>query len=222
MIADITAADKKTEIDQDHMSLLFATPNRLVGELVEYYLTDVGNFDINLADSLGKTYKLLNDNGRFDIVMMDFSLPGMVGLDGLRQILHVKKDTNLVLLSTSIDHFTLDRLLEIGVRGIISKSMPLKSFKSALDLVQSGEVFIPWAAVESKEISLESTEKLSNLEMFVLRLAAGGLTNKHIAADTNQTETSVKMHMRAICRKLGARNRAHAAVIARDLNILEK
>ncbi|SLN59789.1 transcriptional regulator NarL [Roseovarius halotolerans] len=53
-------------------------------------------------------------------------------------------------------------------------------------------------------------------ELFVLRLAADGLTNKEIARDMNANEVTVKMHMRSICKKLGARNRAHAAMISRE------
>ena len=52
--------------------------------------------------------------------------------------------------------------------------------------------------------------------MFVLRLAADGLTNKEIARDMSTNEVTVKMHMRSICKKLGARNRAHAAMISRE------
>lgn len=50
----------------------------------------------------------------------------------------------------------------------------------------------------------------------MLRLAADGLTNKEIARGMDASEVTVKMHMRSICKKLGARNRAHAAMISRE------
>ncbi|MDX5403089.1 MAG: LuxR C-terminal-related transcriptional regulator, partial [Rhodobacterales bacterium] len=59
-------------------------------------------------------------------------------------------------------------------------------------------------------------------ELFILRLAAEGFTNKQIANDINQNETAIKMYMRSICSKLNARNRAHAAMIGRDLGLLAR
>ena len=57
---------------------------------------------------------------------------------------------------------------------------------------------------------------MSYREVHVLRLAADGYTNKEIARALAVTETQVKMIMRNICTKLGARNRAHACIIARE------
>lgn len=57
---------------------------------------------------------------------------------------------------------------------------------------------------------------LTEKELFVLRIAADGMTNKEIARDMGSTEVTVKMHMRSICKKLGARNRAHATIISRE------
>ena len=54
----------------------------------------------------------------------------------------------------------------------------------------------------------------------MLRLAADGLTNKEIARDRGRTEVTVKMHMRSVFKKLGARNQAHAAIISRERAIL--
>jgi len=61
---------------------------------------------------------------------------------------------------------------------------------------------------------------LTEKEFFVLRLAADCLTNKEIARDMGTTEETVKMRMRSVFKKLGARNRAHAAIISRERAIL--
>ncbi|MDG3040512.1 response regulator transcription factor [Roseicyclus marinus] len=61
---------------------------------------------------------------------------------------------------------------------------------------------------------------MTEKEHFVLSRAAEGLTNKEIARDMAISEVSVKMRMRAICRKLDARNRAHAVMISRERALL--
>jgi two-component system nitrate/nitrite response regulator NarP len=108
----------------------------------------------------------------------------------------------------------------LGVRGLIPKTMPLQSLVSVLRLIESGQMFVPADTMDDKQ-GAGDRDKLSDVELHVLRLAAAGLTNKHIANDMNQSETTIKMHMRTICKKLGARNRAHAAVIGRDMSIIE-
>jgi len=61
---------------------------------------------------------------------------------------------------------------------------------------------------------------LTKKEFFVLRLGADCLTNKEIAREMGTTEVTVKMHMRSVFKKLGARNQAHAAIISRKRAIL--
>jgi len=61
---------------------------------------------------------------------------------------------------------------------------------------------------------------LTEKEFFVLRFGADCLTNKEIARDMGTTEVTVKMHMRSVFKKLGARNRAHAAIISGERAIL--
>ena len=63
-------------------------------------------------------------------------------------------------------------------------------------------------------------QKLSDRELQVLAGVCKGLQNKEIAHDFNIKEVTVKMHVRAVIRKLDAKNRTHAAMIARDLGLV--
>lgn len=100
--------------------------------------------------------------------------------------------------------------------------MPLKSLVSALHFVLSGEIFLPAETPASltEGTAEPNTESLTELELSILRFAADGMTNKEIALQIDGTEVAVKMHMRAICQKLNARNRTHAAIIARQLTLI--
>ena len=128
----------------------------------------------------------------------------------------------MVLFTGSVDSRFLSDCVSLGVRGYIPKDMPLRSLDSALQLIQSGQTFIPLKpeANGAPTASSKDRENLTDRELHILRLAADGMTNKEIARDLSVTDVTVKMHMRNLCRKLGARNRAHAAIISRELMLI--
>jgi len=208
-----SAGDKVTRV-------LLADDHRLIGEAVATLLSTTERFSVDTAETYGETIDCLLQSGPYDIVMLDLRMPGLVGLDGIRQVVEKAGEGQVVLFSANADRHTLSRAIEMGVRGLIPKTMPLQSLVSVLRLIESGQMFVPANALDEKQ-STGDREALSDIELYVLRLAAAGLTNKHIANDLKQSETTVKMHMRSICKKLGARNRAHAAVIGRDMSIIE-
>jgi two-component system nitrate/nitrite response regulator NarP len=175
---------------------------------------------VDTAETFDETISRLANDGPYNIVMLDLRMPGLVGLEAVRQVVEKAGKGQVVLFSANADKHTLNRSIEMGVRGLIPKTMPLQSLVSVLHLIESGQMFIPADTADEKKNGTER-DKLSDVEMHVLRLAAAGLTNKHIAKDMDQSETTIKMHMRTICRKLGARNRAHAAMIGRDMSLIE-
>ena len=205
----------------DHVSrVLLADDHRLIGEAVAALLTTTGRFSVDTAETFDETISRLANDGPYNIVMLDLRMPGLVGLEAVRQVVEKAGKGQVVLFSANADKHTLNRSIEMGVRGLIPKTMPLQSLVSVLHLIESGQMFIPADTADEKKNGTER-DKLSDVEMHVLRLAAAGLTNKHIAKDMDQSETTIKMHMRTICRKLGARNRAHAAMIGRDMSLIE-
>ncbi|MDP5334787.1 MAG: response regulator transcription factor [Paracoccaceae bacterium] len=200
--------------------VLLADDHRLIGEAVAAMLANTGRFQVETAETFDEAVECLKNSDAFDIVMLDLRMPGMVGMESVRRIVEDAGKGQVVLFSATADRHTLNRAMELGVRGLIPKTMPLQSLVSVLRLIESGQKFVPTSAMNEKQGAAEH-EKLNDVELYVLRLAASGLTNKHIANDLDQSETTVKMHMRSICKKLGARNRAHAAVIGRDTALID-
>jgi two-component system nitrate/nitrite response regulator NarL len=164
--------------------------------------------------------KLLG-RGKFDVILLDLKMPGMSGLDSVAQVVRAAREGYVVLFTGQVDRHFLDKALELGVRGLIAKTMPLRSLGSVIELISSGQIFVPVGAdFPGSTTDLENDHGLNDKELYVLRLAADGMTNKEIAREMGATEVIVKMHMRSICRKLGARNRAHAAIISRERSLL--
>lgn len=200
--------------------VLIADDHKLISDAVGTFLTTTELFSVQAADTFGEAIKCLEEQGHFDIVMLDLVMPGLDKLEDVRKVVEKAGTGQVVLFSANVDLHMFNRAVEMGVRGLIPKNMPLKSLVSVLRLVESGQLFVPNETMGAQQTSAKNYN-LSEVELYVLRLVAIGLTNKHIANDLDQNETAVKMHMRSICRKLGARNRAHAAMIARDKSIIE-
>ena len=213
---------KQTNAEADALlgtlNILIADDHRLLGEAVANLLRAGAGYSVKTAETYEETVKAINNSDGFDIVLLDLKMPGMVGLDSVKSVVERAAPARVVLFTGQIDRHFLNSALDLGVRGLIPKTMPLQSPTSVIQLINSGQVFVPMQELNAAGENTAGTDaKLSEKEMFVLRLAADGMTNKEIARDMGATEVTVKMHMRSICKKLGARNRAHAAIISREL-----
>ena len=200
--------------------ILIADDHRMITEAVARLLERSGGFETDVVGSLPEAIQALTEDTGYDLLLLDVRMPGMSGLDSVERVLARAGDTKVVLFSGEADRRFVAGAVELGVRGLIPKTMPLKALTSALHLVLSGEVFMPVEGAATAG-SIDAGEAgLTQLETTILRLASDGHTNKEIALHVNLGEVAVKMHMRAICRKLDARNRTHAAMMARSLGII--
>lgn len=203
------------------MKLIIADDHLLLAQAVEAALTATNTYEVTLVETLPALLTELATSA-FDAIMLDLKMPGMAGLNSVKSVLEAGQGAKVVLFTGSIDSRFLSDCVSLGVRGYIPKDMPLRSLDSALQLIQSGQTFIPVKpeASMASNASTKDREDLNERELHILRLAADGMTNKEIARDISVTEVTVKMHMRNVCRKLGARNRAHAAIISRELMLI--
>jgi two-component system nitrate/nitrite response regulator NarP len=200
--------------------ILIADDHRMITEAVARLLERTGGFETTVVGSLPEAIQTLTDDPGYDLLLLDVRMPGMNGLESVQRVLSRAGETKVVLFSGEADRRFVAGAVELGVRGLIPKTMPLKALTSALQLVLSGEVFMPVEGAATAGAMDAADAGLTQLETTILRLASDGHTNKEIALHVNLGEVAVKMHMRAICRKLDARNRTHAAMMARSLGII--
>lgn len=202
--------------------ILIADDHRMITEAVARLLDRTGAFEAHVVGSLPEAIQELSRDEPYDLVLLDVRMPGMSGLDSVRRVVSRAGDAKVALFSGEADRRFVAGAVKLGARGLIPKTMPLKSLVSALHFVLSGEVFLPAEAPAATPEGVDepNTENLTELEVSILRFAADGMTNKEIALQIDGTEVAVKMHMRAVCQKLNARNRTHAAIIARQLTLI--
>ena len=149
---------------------------------------------------------------RPDVTLMDLQMPDMTGLEAITAIRAEFPDARIIVLTTFAGDVQVTRALQAGACGYLLKSTLSLELLATIRAVHRGRRAL------SPEISLELAEHamqdaLSAVEVRVLQLIAEGNSNKEIAAQLSLTEDGVKGQVRSILAKLGANDRAHAAVI---------
>lgn len=165
---------------------------------------------------------------RPDVLLLDVDMPGMTGVQLVRELHPRLPATQIVMLSVSGDDRTVIEAMRHGAAGYLTKDLGPEALQRAVRGLRSGDLamsrrmaartmrrFISGEAHASDaEESLLGT--LSSREVEVLALLADGLTDREIAAGLVISPRTVESHVSAILRKLGVRNRAEAARAYRE------
>lgn len=160
-----------------------------------------------------------------DIVLLDLRMGEIGGLDVLRKIRQEDPEQCVVILTTSIDEDDLLEALRLGANGYLLKDMEPDDFVELLHKARSGETVVApdlTGLLARAAVSREGTDKVAKAnsysltprEMDILRHIAKGQSNKDIASDLGITDGTVKLHVRAVMKKLEVQSRVQAAVLA--------
>lgn len=200
------------------MKILLADDHDLVREAIAAFLVNEGEADVVMSGSLPEAINEVKQKGPFDLVLLDYNMPGMNGLDGLRKMISISEERPVALLSGTTTRALAEEAISEGAAGFVPKTLGSKSMISAARFMASGEIYAPFNLMQKREE--QTSDLLSKRELDVLQGICRGQANKEIARDFNIHEATVKLHAKTLCRKLGARNRTHAAMIARDRNLV--
>ena len=156
---------------------------------------------------------------RPDVTLMDLQMPDMTGLEAITAIRAEFPDARIIVLTTFAGDVQVTRALQAGACGYLLKSTLSLELLATIRAVHRGRrALSPEISIELAEHAMQ--DALSPVEVRVLRLIAEGNSNKEIAAQLSLTEDAVKGQVRSILAKLGANDRAHAAVIGLKRGII--
>lgn len=206
------------------MKILVADDHDLVRDTIALFLQNEGGIDVTVAATLDEALVRIDEVGSFDLVLLDYGMPGMDGLAGLKRAIAANQDKPVALMSGVASRTVAEDALAAGAAGFVPKTLGAKSMVNALRFMASGEQYAPvkWMTEMETEASHPLADKLSAREMQVLEGLCDGKANKEIARDLDLQEVTVKLHVKTLSRKLDARNRTHAAMIARDAKLFEQ
>jgi DNA-binding NarL/FixJ family response regulator len=183
------------------------------------------------AAQIEEAVALANEAGTpFDLFLIDFTMPGM-SLTALSDLAKTHPSVPIAVISGTAEPADVRAALQAGARGFIPKTATSGQLAHALKLLLAGGSSVPadvmLALVEREEEALDAHSglvpawfaALTVREVDVLKAVSRGLANKEIARELALAEVTVKLHLRSIFRKIGARSRAEAAVIATKAGI---
>jgi DNA-binding NarL/FixJ family response regulator len=150
---------------------------------------------------------------RPDLVLLDLRMPGLDGVGALEQIRAQDNSARVIVLTTFDTDGDILRGLRAGARAYLLKDAPREELLECIRRVGAGEVFVP-ASVACKLAQYVGAKELTNREVEVLQLMAGGKSNKEIGSSLYISETTVKSHVKGIFAKLDVLNRAEAIAAA--------
>lgn len=154
-------------------------------------------------------YRRLNP----DVTLMDLQMPQMSGADATLAICAEFAHARIIILTTYDGDEDIYRALRAGSKGYLLKDAEPDALLSAIQLVHSGQQYIP-SEVAAKLVQRMNVPELTDREQEVVRQMALGLNNHDIGAALSITESTVKFHINRILSKLGVSDRTQAVITA--------
>jgi two-component system, NarL family, nitrate/nitrite response regulator NarL len=210
--------DSNQDASKNSLRVLLVDDHRIILDTVQIALSIQMDAEVHTVDNLSQAITSVEDGGRYDTILLDYSLPGVNGLEGLREVLKVNNG-GVALFSGNVSWPIITSAVEHGASGYIPKTSPIKTLINAIRFIADGEVYLPYEFMMQRANGESDQSSLKARERHVLAFLCEGLQNKEISREVGIDEVIVKMDVKSICRKLGVRNRTEAAIAARKLGL---
>lgn len=192
-------------------------------------LLEAAGFDVVAEAGTGKDILEAIRNSAPDLVLLDLTMPGMSGLEALKQIRLEHPDVKVVILTVSDDDDDLMAAIQAGASGYLLKDLDSQEFLELLSGLEHGEA--PMTRKTAGRLmsrlatphhdSSKTLPHLSDRELEVLGLVSKGMANRTIADKLSISENTVKYHMKNILQKLDVQNRTEAVSHALQNGLVE-
>lgn len=161
-----------------------------------------------------------------DVILSDIRMPGTDGIEALLQLRERGDTTPVLLLTTFDDSDLLLRATDAGAQGFLLKDAAPEDLREAIARVAAGETLLQPVSTDPVRARFRfrdenaPTETFGTREVAILRLLAGGYSNKEIARSLFLAEGTVKNYVSTLLDKLGTRDRTRAVLKAITLRII--
>lgn len=180
---------------------------------------------VNQCEKLVDAINRLENGSRPDIILLDLNLPDVNGLEGLMALRQIAPEVPVVVVTSAAEPRVIRSALIAGAAGFLPKHSRRDVFRSALETIAKGEVFVPEASLATlaeptspspQDEAIRRMSQLTRQQAKILEHVCAGKMNKQIAHDMSIAETTVKAHITAIMRKLGVNSRTQAVLMTRE------
>ncbi len=166
------------------------------------------------AGSLQEAVTLIGQ-ARPNLILLDMVMGDAKGLSGLTRIRDLAPDSKIVIVSANDNATTIQSAATLGADGFVSKNADITTLREQIARALQGEKVFPNTEPTSSNAASRVAD-LTPAQRRVMGHLSTGLVNKQIAHEMGISEATVKAHMTAILRKLGATNRTQALLVYRE------
>lgn len=202
------------------MKILVVDDHALVREGLRQVLkgldTDVQVLE---AATCARAFELAVTHADIDLVLLDYHLPDMNGLDALDFFARQVPELPIIVLSGSVNPRIVQQVMHKGAAAFLTKSGMSEELLSATRMVLAGDVYVPSALMTSSPMPLEPEPRqpaplFTPRQEEVLYLLMEGRTNKEISRMLSLSDETVKNHISGILRGFGVQTRTQAVLAA--------
>jgi len=218
------------KLELDSIKILLAEDHAVVRESIREALTREPEFRVVGEASNGDEAVKLARELKPDVILMDVAMPRLNGIEATRQIKSFLPAVSILVLTAYDDEQYIFSVLSAGAAGYLLKDVGVSDLVEAIKAVHRGEsvlhpniakkVLQKFRSGKGEASEEPSPDLLSEREITVLKLAAGGLSNNAIAQELHLSVSTIESHLRTIFSKLGVGSRTEAVVEAMKKNWL--
>lgn len=206
----------------DKIRILLADDHAVVREGTKSLLEREDDFEIVAEAGDGKKAVQLAIRQRPDVVIMDFAMPKLNGIEATRQIKAIDPTIAVLVLTAYDSEQYVFAFLEAGAAGYLLKDVHIDELAKAIRAVNAGESILHpaiarkvvnhFAQPPGKRSEEHALAQLTERELEVLKLAAQGMSNRGIALELSISVRTVQTHLGNIFNKMGVGSRTEAVV----------
>ncbi|WP_439124641.1 response regulator [Marivita sp.] len=199
------------------MRALIADDQEMLREMFNAILSRA-QIQVALAHDLESALTEVASSDPFDLILLDYHMPGMDGLNGVQRALSEGKGAQVALMSGNLPHHVVQDALQMGAVGFVPKKLPARNFEKAIRAMATGQKM---DLQDSKAIALldqpmpDPETRLTSREVLLLQHLNGGESIEEVALELGLKQPTLNFTVMTLCRKFQVQDIAEAVAIAK-------
>ena len=179
---------------------------------------------ISIAKSLSEIQNALT-GALVDLILVDYGMPGIGSVSGIEEVVKAAKGAPIMVMSGIANSADIMACIQVGAKGFLPKTLESEIFASAINVILAGGSYLPAEMFCTPPLPLleavRGHENLNERERTILEMVVAGKSNKEIARLLELREVTIKVQLTRIYKKLGAKNRAQAAMLVTKDHLID-